>query len=637
MSQNEPRTRRPLIWICDDSPVESKLTERALGPEYEYEFFSDGSLVVERLAAGGRQPDVLLLDWVMPTMMGDEVCRFLRSHPATVELPVIVVTASRIETADVVQGLAVGANDYVARPFVAEELRARVDTAIRAKRLREVAKRERDRVATISRLGRAFVEARHSIEGVLDALASSLVQSLADGCAITFVASNGATIAAARHRSGRDESLLSGIALADPCVLELASTEDALARLPAAYHAAIRRFGMRALAVVPFPAQRSVIGMIAITRDGHSEPFEPDDLATIHTCIDYAAMAIENAQRFEAERSARAQLDAVFEKLPISIVLVDPDGVVTRTNPAASVRLPAGATLTRADGPVKRALAGETVRGVEIAVDNTYLRCSAVPLHDARGNVIAAVSAFEDVTAERAAAAERERTLEFQQYVMGIVSHDLRNPLASIHMGCEVLRQRIGGDGELEPMVLRLQTTSSRMQRIVDQLLDVTRARLGGGIPVEPQKTDLEEVVTTVIDELALAYPDRVFQPKLEHVRGDWDPDRLAQVVSNLVGNAIQHGAAESPVWIEAAREGSHALIRVRNVTTGAPISKEQEQTIFAPFRRHPRPGTRTGGLGLGLYIANEILRAHRGQISIDSDSSTTTFTVRLPIEGRPE
>lgn len=113
---------RPLVWIADDSETTARFTESALGDRYRYEWFSDGAAVVERIAAGARLPDALLLDWVMPAMTGGDVCKFLRSRPETVDLPIIIVTASRVETADVVQGLSIGANDYVARPFVPEEL-----------------------------------------------------------------------------------------------------------------------------------------------------------------------------------------------------------------------------------------------------------------------------------------------------------------------------------------------------------------------------------------------------------------------------------------------------------------------------------------------------------------------------------
>jgi phosphoserine phosphatase RsbU/P len=650
-------SRRPLVWITDDSPVESKFTERSLGPDYDYEHFSDGSIVVERLASGGRQPDVLLLDWVMPTMSGDEVVRFLRTRPGTAELPVILVTASRIETKDVVEGLSIGANDYVARPFVAEELRARVDAAIRAKRMRELAHRERNRLAAIGKLGRAFIEIGTRVEGVIASLVTSLVDGLCDGCAITVVPGATSGISISRHRSRNHEPLLAGIsALADPCTHTFSSAAQAKAALPQAYHPIIDQLGLSALAVIPFPARSPIAGVVTVFRDGHSEPFEPEDLATINMCIEYAAMAFDNGLRMEAERATRTQLQTIVEQLPISIFVADPEGQLTHINQSALELVPgfarartvddlrAHAALKDADGnpvdadqfPLARAMRGEIVRGVELAIEpvgepKRYVRASAVPLRDARGHIVSGVVAFDDVTEERVAAAERARTAEFQQYVLGIVSHDLRTPIQTVQMGIDGIKLHAGENEKIHKLADLMGSTTRRMKAIIDQLLDVTRARLGGGIPVTPADTDLEGVVSSVIEELSLAYPTTHIEPKLTHVRGSWDPDRIAQVVSNLVNNAIQHGPPSSPVWVETEREGDDALLRVRNKNqSGIALTEEQMAKFFSPFRTSRR--TKGAGLGLGLYITSEILRAHHGALSIESDPNMTTFVVRLPI-----
>lgn len=649
--------RRPLIWITDDSPVEAQITERALGDEYDYEHFSDGTLVVERLAAGGRQPDVLLLDWVMPTMSGDEVVRFLRTHPGTTELPVILVTASRIETKDVVEGLTIGANDYVARPFVAEELRARVDAVIRAKRLREQAARERNRLAAIGKLGRAFIEIGTRVEGVIAALVTSLVDGLCDGCAITVLpgATNGITIA--RHRSRKHEHLLAPMAaVTDPASYTFASVDEARAALPPAYHAVIDQLGISSLAVFAFPARSPIDGVVTVMRDGHSEPFEPEDLATINMCMEYAAMAFDNGLRMEAERATRTQLQTILEQLPMCILVAQPDGHLSHINQSAIEIVPAfmrartiddldvhtkledleGTPIPARESPISRALRGETVRGIELALyvigDDTkrYIRASAVPLRDGRGEIAAAVVAFDDVTNEHEAAAERARTAEFQEYLVGIVSHDLRSPIQTVRMGIDGVRMLAGDNQKILHLADLIEATTGRMKGIIEQLLDVTRARLGGGIPVEPAETDLEGVVSTVIQEIALANPKVRIEPKLSHVRGLWDPDRIAQVVANLVGNAIQHGASSEPVWVETDRDGDQALLRVRNQNkSGVALTDDQLAQFFAPFVSTPR--TSGSGLGLGLYITTEILRAHHGAITVESDPSTTTFVVRLP------
>jgi signal transduction histidine kinase len=180
--------------------------------------------------------------------------------------------------------------------------------------------------------------------------------------------------------------------------------------------------------------------------------------------------------------------------------------------------------------------------------------------------------------------------------------------------------------------VSRMESTTNRMRGIIEQLLDVVRTQLGGGIPVTPAEVDLGEVVSSVVSELSMAYPSARFEQKLDRVRGAWDPDRLAQVVSNLVSNALQHGEKQSPVWIETEQAGSSAVLRVRNRSVGQ-LSDDQIANIFAPFRRTKHPTGGSGGLGLGLYIASEILRAHDGDIRVESSPTTTTFIVRLPLQ----
>ncbi|HET7754800.1 MAG TPA: ATP-binding protein [Anaeromyxobacteraceae bacterium] len=135
MPVSELKPRRPLAWIVDDNPLEREHARRALGDEFVTESFVDGSAVLERLA-NGAAPDVLVLDWLMPGVSGIDVCKYLRSSPATVETAVLLMTAQR-ETAHVVEGLRAGANDYLTKPYAAEELRARAGALVRSKALRE--------------------------------------------------------------------------------------------------------------------------------------------------------------------------------------------------------------------------------------------------------------------------------------------------------------------------------------------------------------------------------------------------------------------------------------------------------------------------------------------------------------------
>ena len=649
---------RPRVWIVDDSPTEALITERSLGAAYEFEKFNDGSVVVERLAAGAKLPDVVLLDWVMPGMAGPEVCEFVRSHPATKALPIILLTASRVETGDIVEGLARGANDYVARPFAPEELRARVDAVVRAAQLRDAAASERQRLRAINELSHALLEVGASVGGILDQLTATLTAHLCDGCAVLLLPGVFPSMAVARHRGDRDGALLQTIStIADPVIHAFDSTEHARRALPPAYRAYIDRFGLRGLAILPFPISEPIQGVVTVTRDAGGTPFDPDDIATIETCIEYAGLAVETALRFDAERAARDQLRAVLEQLPLGIVATDAAGAFTLVNAAASRLVPGLeraadrsavyplATWTAPDGtPIaeselllgqppqsNRGTRGELVLTAPGEPPRTVMLLG-VPLRDGRGDVVGGVTAIEDVTAERAIAAERERIAEFQHQMLGIVGHDLRNPLSAMVAGIALLDATIGATPAIK-VVRRLESSTHRMTRIVEQLLDMTRARLGQGIPLEPREIDLAALVKAAVDEATLAYPNTRFEiTEAVEVSGRWDPDRLAQVVSNLMGNAAQYGRKDAPVTLRLDRTGAAVSITITNEIRDAPIPPDQIALLFDPYRRSHGSEHRRGGLGLGLYIVHQIVQAHGGSIEVSSTAAGTSFRVVLPL-----
>jgi signal transduction histidine kinase len=257
---------------------------------------------------------------------------------------------------------------------------------------------------------------------------------------------------------------------------------------------------------------------------------------------------------------------------------------------------------------------------------------SGVPLRDSLGRVVGSVTVIEDVSAERAIAAERERISEFQQQMLGIVGHDLRNPLGAIVAGIALLDATLEGTPATK-IVRRLESSTQRMTRIVEQLLDVTRARLGTGIPIELRDVQLLPIVKAAVDEMSLAYPKTKFE-MLDPVdiEGRWDPDRLAQVLSNLLGNAAQYGRKDAPVTIQIEKLRSIVTISVTNAIRDKPIPQEQLAVLFDPYRRGRGSERHHTGLGLGLYIVHEIVRAHGGQINVDSTAAGTSFRVMLPL-----
>ncbi|BDG09482.1 sensor histidine kinase [Anaeromyxobacter paludicola] len=239
--------------------------------------------------------------------------------------------------------------------------------------------------------------------------------------------------------------------------------------------------------------------------------------------------------------------------------------------------------------------------------------------------------------AERHAAEVEEassRTAAFRDQILGIVGHDLRNPLGAIVMSTALLQKRGGLAGWQAKTVERMRSSAGRMGRIISDLLSYTRTRLGGGIPMERRAADLGEITRRVCDELSAANPDRALDRVAEgDLSGEWDPDRLEQVFSNLVSNALDHGEPEVPVTVTARGQGERVEVEVRN--RGA-IPDEVLARAFEPFRKGPEGGSRKGsGLGLGLYIAKVIVQAHGGDVAVrcegDGDARETVLAVTLP------
>ncbi|MFP2933227.1 PAS domain-containing protein [Pyxidicoccus sp. 3LG] len=267
-----------------------------------------------------------------------------------------------------------------------------------------------------------------------------------------------------------------------------------------------------------------------------------------------------------------------------------------------------------------------------------WIRDQGQPLLGARGEPTHLTGALADITEPKRLTVEMRERADFEQQLIGIVSHDLRNPLSAITLAVSVLLQRGGQDERLQRQVQRIHRSADRATRMIRDLLDFTRARQGGGIPVHPSAVDLHELVHTVVDEVHASWPDRDIQVKhLGSGSGTWDPDRLAQVVSNLLSNALQYSPAGSRVRVESRSGDGGVVLEVHN--EGTPIPPEQLPRIFEPLERGVEKPEDRGGrsIGLGLYIVRSIVQAHGGGVDVRSTATEgTTFTVRLPRHATP-
>jgi signal transduction histidine kinase len=240
------------------------------------------------------------------------------------------------------------------------------------------------------------------------------------------------------------------------------------------------------------------------------------------------------------------------------------------------------------------------------------------------------LDAQDRMRASEAALLDERATAELREQFIAVLGHDLRNPLASIAGAERLLRKEKVSERGVTVLGLMRQSVA-RMSGLIDNVLDFARGRLGGGLTLTRRAdVDLALMLEQVIDELRLAWPGRVIETTFDIAgMANCDPGRIGQLLSNLAGNALSHGAAGRPVRIEARTDGDVLVMAVRN--EGAPIPDEVLARLFQPFFR-ASDNTRVEGLGLGLYIAQQIVAAHGGTLEAESDARETCFRARIPL-----
>jgi signal transduction histidine kinase len=237
------------------------------------------------------------------------------------------------------------------------------------------------------------------------------------------------------------------------------------------------------------------------------------------------------------------------------------------------------------------------------------------------------LDAQERLQAKEAALLHERERAELREQLIAVLGHDLRSPLAALVSGVRLLQtESLSAKGVM--VVDLIQETIARMSGLVDNVLDFARGRLGGGLDVYRQPVDLGPVLKQVVAELRAVWPNRMIEVQLALLQSICcDRVRMAQLVSNLVENALAHGAADAPVRVWAACDDDMLEVAVAN--GGEPIPTGMLERLFEPFARN---GERRGGLGLGLYIAAEIAKAHGGRLDVSSTADETRFTFRMPL-----
>lgn len=260
-----------------------------------------------------------------------------------------------------------------------------------------------------------------------------------------------------------------------------------------------------------------------------------------------------------------------------------------------------------------------------------------VPFVDDAGDFAGFIGSCVDVDERRTAQHEEQQrsqqelalARDFEKWILTIVSHDIRDPLGTILFAARRLQDLADAGSAARKHAEMIERGVHRIQHIAEDLLDLAREREGEGIPIDRRPADLRSLCRQIVDELEAKAPDRQITLECDvDCVGEWDEHRLGQALSNLVSNAVQHGTPGSAIGIRVTGNTERVIVDVHNC---GGIPKEVLPRLFEPFRSGRQHGSRGGGLGLGLFIARAIARAHGGRLEVDSSDDATTFHLVLP------
>jgi PAS domain S-box-containing protein len=416
--------------------------------------------------------------------------------------------------------------------------------------------------------------------------------------------------------------------------------------------------GYGAFATLPLVADGQVLGAMGLTfRERRT--FCPEEVAFMRVLAGQCAQALERSRLYDAEQRARAEahlhlarLNLLMDTAPVGLAFWDTELRYVRINER----------LAEMNGPSVEQHLGRAVREVlpgladtlepifrqvletgqpvvDLEVSGETPAAPGVQRHwlasyyrvlDVDGSCLGLGGVVVEITDRKRVEEELRRTAEFRERFLGIVSHDLRSPLNAILLSANTLLHSEAVQKHHLKAVRRITTSAERMGRMISELLDFTRGRLGGGIPIHPRPADLRHLCRLVVEELEAGHPERELRLAAQgRFQGEWDPDRLAQVFGNLGKNALEYSPEGTPVDFVLRDEGDTVSVEVHN--EGPPIPAEEFASVFEPFQRAVEHHG-SSGLGLGLFIVQQIVSAHGGTVHVRSTKEEgTTFTVRLP------
>ncbi len=649
-----PETSAVSLLLVDDLPANLLALEAVLAPlGHSLVKATSGEEALRLLLH--QDFAAILMDVRLKGLSGVEATELIRQRERNRYTPILLFTALDSHEEEVLQGYLHGAVDYLRKPFNPQVLRAKVSIFVELYLAREEVKRQAER---LREQDRQLLERAQRVR-----LQSMLMQAPA-AIAITSGPEFVFEFANPLYEKVVGRSIALGKPLREvlPEVLSQPGVMGALQRtmrtgqpfVGRAFPVALDRHGAGApeqawfdLVYQPLRNERGEVeGLLT-----HAVEVTEQVLARQRT----EALAEELRTQTEALRLSEERLRLAVSATALGTWDFNPMTGELRCDARcmALLGMPPAAVISwdaflerihpedreRADHQARQALeptgSGEflsTYRtvGLQNGVER-WVRSTGRAFFEG-GRAVRFVGSIQDITESKQQEAEARKREEFERQLIGIVSHDLRNPLAAIITAADMLLHQEAWNERSKKAATRITSAATRAAGLIEDLLDFTQARLGGHLPIQRQPMDLHVLARQVVEEMELTAPTRSIE--LVHQgdgTGEWDSGRLAQLLTNLLGNALTYSPPDTPVRLEVEGESECVTLTVRN--QGDPIPAEVLPRIFEPLQRGTEtPDLRRRSIGLGLFIVESIVRAHGGTVAVHSTAHEgTVFTVRLP------
>ncbi|MFT3892839.1 MAG: response regulator [Anaerolineales bacterium] len=642
MDQSKPavvestKTQPFNILIADDQPDNLMLLSRYLEAEgYSYLKAKDGMETLEKTR--NYQPDLILLDVNMPNKDGFAVLEEIRADPTTEHIPVIILTAARLDPADIQSGLNMGADDYITKPFDRKELLARIRAKLRVKQAEDVIRRRNRELNLLPEIGKDL-SARLNIEELSTILLKRTGETLGAMLSYIVILDPNGTYQRTYYFDRTPVSDTRPVQYKLPRrLLELANEahQGFIIRdtLNDARWESNDDDPARSAVVVPMFGRHHLLGLLLLTNE-QTNYFKLEHLLLLQAICSQASIAIENAQLYDKMAHEQQRLTAVLQGAADAILMFDKENRLSLLNPAGQqlftdYEMKLGQPLAAGKGyDALIDLLSQTQKSNasfsgEIGwSDKRFFSASLTPVQEGGCVVV-----LHDVT--------HFKTIEkVKNEFIATASHDLRNPITSVK-GYSTLIKQAGPLNDIQnDFVKRIQHATDNMGELVENMLDLAKADLG--MEHKQETIDLPELLIKLVDEFQPAAQAKRQSLTLEetaaHSQVQGDALQLHQAFRNLIGNAIKYTPSGGAVTVSMKEAADSVQIRIKD--TGYGIPSNDLPLIFNRFYRVRNNGhDEIEGNGLGLAIVKNVLEQHGGDVAVESElGKGSCFIVSLPV-----